>query len=124
MGNNMSAREESLKDHALFRDFARLVIAPHVIVNGAGSSWAFYSAFAAAPHVIFGDADEGHIEALATPPRRFHVPSPVYHAAKSKTGRSVVVHADALSEALTSGSRHIEKRRCKRALPRRSRCFV
>ena len=93
--NNMSSREESLKDHGLFRDFARLVVAPHVIVNGAGSSWAFYSAVAAAPHVIFGDADEGHIEALASPPRRTHVSSPVYHAAKSKIGRSVVVHVDA-----------------------------
>ena len=93
--NNMSSREESLKDHGLFRDFARLVVTPHAIVNGAGSSWAFYSAVAAAPHVIFGNADEGHIEALASPPRRIHVPSPVYHAAKSKIGRSVVVHVDA-----------------------------
>ena len=92
---NMSSREESLKDHGLFRDFARLVVAPHVIVNGAGTSWAFYSAIAAAPHVIFGDADEGHVETLASPPRRIHVPSPVYHAAKSKVNRSVIVHVDA-----------------------------
>ena len=91
---NMSSREESLKDHGLFRDFARLVVAPHVIVNGAGTSWAFYSAIAAAPHVIFGDADEGHIEALATPTRRIHVPSPVFHAAKHKANGSVVLSGD------------------------------
>ena len=100
---NMSSREVELKDHGLFRDFARLVVAPHVIVNGAGSSWAFYSAIVAASHVVFGDAAEGHVEALATPPRRIHVPSPVYHAAKSKLDGSLAVHADAfLSHWLSS----------------------
>ena len=93
--DSMSSRKESLKDHGLFRDFSRLVIAPHVIVNGAGSSWAFYSAVAAAKHVIFGDADEGHIEALAIPPRHVHVPSPVYHAAKSTAGHKIVVNVHA-----------------------------
>ena len=86
-----AARQESLESLSMFTDFARLAFAPHVIVNGAGSSWSFYSAIAAAPHVVFGSQLSGDISVLHAPPRRVFVPSAVFRLAQ-EMGAWLVEH--------------------------------